>query len=137
MSITSSEGIFSKALEAQAEHLLSQIPKQDKVILLNHYPFFSQESPKRALKRGENLESLIRHHPNICLYLHGHTHRHSIANLQPDGLPIVLDSGSSCLKRGGSWNLIDLNENGCMVTPYFFSNSWEEQKPHEFVWQAT
>lgn len=132
--ITSSEGMFSKALEAQLEHLLGQIPEADKVILLNHYPFFKQEDSKRALKRGESLEKLLRRHSNIALYLHGHTHRHSIADLRPDGLPIVLDSGSCSLKNKGTWNLIDLDSAGCTVSTYHLENGWEMKSKQEFAW---
>ncbi len=134
--ITSSEGTFSKALEAQLEHLLGQIPKDDKIILLNHYPFFAQEDPKKALKRGEHLEKLLRRHSNISLYLHGHTHRHSIADLRPDGLPIVLDSGSCSLKNKGTWNLIDLEPAGCTVSTYHLKGSWEKENTQEFAWKT-
>jgi 3',5'-cyclic AMP phosphodiesterase CpdA len=127
--IRSSKGIFSNEQALRDE--LSKIPGN--VILLNHYPFFQQESPNRSLEGGEKLEQLLRDHPKIKLYLHGHTHRHSIADLQVDNLPIILDSGSCSLKRG-SWNLIDLAESGCQVTPYFWQNSWVAKESKEFVW---
>lgn len=132
--ITSSRGIFSYELERKLANLLSEIPKEEKIILLNHYPFFQQDIPKKLLERGEALESLIRHHPNIVLYLHGHTHRHSIANLRAYGLPIILDSGSCSQKQFGSWNLIDLNEVGCAITTYQWNNEWKEKNRQEFTW---
>ncbi|HSX13741.1 MAG TPA: metallophosphoesterase [Chlamydiales bacterium] len=128
--IRSSKGIFSNA--AQLEELLNQI--SGNVILLNHYPFFQQESKDRSLEGGEELEQLIRKHPKIKLYLHGHTHRHSIADLQVDNLPIILDSGS-CSLRKGSWNLIDLSEDGCNVTPYTWQNTWTAKEIKEFKWK--
>lgn len=128
----SARGIFSKEHELELETLLSQIP--GKVILLNHYPFFLQENVDRTLEGGEALEKLIRRHPNIILYLHGHTHRHSCADLRADNLPIVLDSGCCSLKHRGSWNLIDLTETGCNVSKYEWQGAWEPQETKEFVW---
>ena len=130
----SSRGRFTEDLEEKLETLLLKLPEMDKVILLNHYPFFEQDDPSKILERGEALEQLIRRHPKIALYLHGHTHRHSIADLRPSGLPIVLDSGSCGQKTCGHWNLIDLNETGCTVTAYQWKSKWEEKERQEFVW---
>lgn len=133
--LATSNGLFSKPMEEKLEHLLNVIPKEEKVILFNHYPFFQQEEKKRSLERSDALEKLIRNHPNIVLYLHGHTHRHSIADLQSNELPITLDSGSCCVTQGGSWNLIDLHEKGCSITPYSWNNQWENKKTQEFLWK--
>jgi 3',5'-cyclic AMP phosphodiesterase CpdA len=132
--IRSARGIFSKEHEFELEELLSQIP--GKVILLNHYPFFLQENIDRTLEGGEALERLIRRHPNIILYLHGHTHRSSCADLRIDHLPIVLDSGCCSLKQGGSWNLIDLSEDRCNITKYEWQGAWKPQETKEFVWTS-
>jgi 3',5'-cyclic AMP phosphodiesterase CpdA len=127
--IRSARGIFSnkEALEKQ----IAQIPGN--IILLNHYPFFQQESADRSLSGGEELEELIRRNPKIKLYPHGHTHRHSIADLRVDNLPIILDSGC-CSSKKGSWNLIDLTEEDCKVTPYFWQNGWKPSERKEFIW---
>lgn len=132
--IASSRGMFSKKLETKLEELLLQIPANEKIILFNHFPFFQQEDPKRILERGDALEQLIRRHPNIALYLHGHTHRHSVADLRSDGLPIILDSGSCCLKTTGSWNLIDLDDTKCCVTAYEWKSEWKQRNTKEFLW---
>lgn len=126
----SSNGIFST--EELLEKQLEQIPGN--VILLNHYPFFQQTSEKHSLLGGEKLEQLIRKYPKIKLYLHGHTHRHSIADLQVDNLPIILDSGS-CSHQRGSWNLIDITEDGCKITPYFWHNDWKAKDTKDFIWK--
>ncbi len=134
-SIFSSRGSFSTQQEAKLENLLLQIPKEDKILLLNHYPFFQQEHPKKILERGEALEALIRRDPRIVLYLHGHTHRHAIADLRPSGLPIVLDSGSCRQKVNGSWNLLDIEETKCAITAYRWNSEWEAQNKKEFIWK--
>ncbi len=128
--IRSARGLFSN--QAELKKQLSEI--NGNVILLNHYPFFQQESVDRNLQGGEKLEELIREHPNVKLYLHGHTHRHSMVDLQEDNLPIILDSGSCSLKKG-SWNLIDLTTASCNITPYFWENGWTTKETKEFLWK--
>lgn len=134
-SIFSSRGYFSTGQESKLQNLLLQIPREDKIILLNHYPFFKQEDPKKILERGEVLEDLIRKHPQIVLYLHGHTHRHAIADLRPSHLPIILDSGSCTQTIHGHWNLLDIEETKCTVTTYRWNSLWEEKDKKEFVWK--
>lgn len=131
---TSSRGMFSEELEQKLEEILSQIPKLDKIILFNHFPFFQQEDPKRTLERGDALQHVICKHPNIVLYLHGHTHRHSIADLRPNRLPIILDSGSCCQTANATWNLIDIETDRCFVTPYEWKSSWKPKETKEFLW---
>ena len=132
-SITSSRGLFSLTSEEKLREALSKIPSNDRIILLNHYPFFNQDDPKRSLTRASHLEALIQKYPNIALYLHGHTHRHSVADLRPSQLPIVLDSGS-CSMKSGTWNLIDIQEKGCSITPYQFDSRWSPKNTEVFAW---
>lgn len=130
----SSKGRFSKNLENRLENLLNEIPSEDKIVLFNHYPFFKQEVESHSLERAEALEQVLRKHPNIVLYLHGHTHRHSIADLRPSQLPIVLDSGSCAQTQTGTWNLIDLQDQGCTVSTYSWMPQWTQTKSQEFLW---
>ena len=132
----SSQGLLSEKLEAKLEESLTRIPKGDAVLLLNHYPFFRNDEPKRGLERGEALEKLIRRHPEIRLYLHGHTHRHTIADLQSNGLPIILDSGSCAQGPKGAWNLIDIEEKGCSVSAFrWIDGHWRKARSEEFAWR--
>ncbi len=128
-SLISSCGFFSTSQEDKLKELLNQIPKKDSILLLNHYPFFQNESPRKILKRGKALQNILSSHPNIRLYLHGHTHRHVIADLRASQLPIILDSGSITHERKSSWNLIDLKKEGCEVWPFF-------QGPAPGEWEA-
>jgi len=130
----SSKGRFSKNLESKLEKLLSEIPSKDKIVLFNHYPFFKQEASSHSLERGEALEEILRSRPNIVLYLHGHTHRHSVADLRPSGLPIILDSGSCAQTQKGTWNLIDLEEKSCTISTYSWLPQWTQTKSQEFSW---
>ncbi len=108
----SSRGLFSKEIEKHLRSLLQQIPPDDKIIVVNHFPFFQNESRRKILVRGEALQNVLKDFPNVKLYLHGHTHRRSVADLRENGLPIVIDCGSTGMGSKVSWNLIDLEKEG-------------------------
>ena len=131
----SSEGLFSDALERNLLEVLTLIPETDSIIMLNHYPFLLNDEPRRNLQRGPALEEILKKDHRIHLYLHGHTHRHTIADLQEAGLPIVLDSGSCAQGRKGAWNLIDLEKDGCKVSSYKWDHKWTKTRTEEFLWK--
>ncbi len=130
----SSEGIFSEKLQSYLEEVLQLIPKDDSILLLNHYPFFQNDAKRHNLIRGEALQHLLEKNPRIKMYLHGHTHRHTVANLQMSNLPIVLDSGSCAQGKKGAWNLIDLEDKGCTVSTYRWDHQWTKTRTEEFQW---
>jgi 3',5'-cyclic AMP phosphodiesterase CpdA len=113
--LLSSQGHFSPELEQKLEVALKEIPYDHHVILINHFPLFSNESFRKTLIRKEALRKLIERFPKVKLYLHGHTHRHTLADLRSSHLPIILDSGSASQKQGGTWNLIDITKQGCEI----------------------
>lgn len=129
---SSSEGLMSEALEQEITHALATLPPEQSVILFNHYPFLENDEEHRNLERSEALEALLRKHPQIRLYMHGHTHRNTIADLQPNNLPVVLDGGSSA---EGYWNLVDIDSKGCIVEAYQWDNSsWTPFRKEEILW---
>jgi 3',5'-cyclic AMP phosphodiesterase CpdA len=135
-SLFSSHGVFSEQIQAKLEHALSFLPPDQKIIMLNHFPFFDEEN-KNALHRADALRSILQRHKQIKLYLHGHTHRHIVADLRPSDLPIVIDSGCTAQKKGGTWNLIDITQEGCEVSAYKKGNAdnpWEMKSQSNFVW---
>lgn len=121
-SLVSSQGLFSPELEKALAKQLSKLPQNAQILLVNHFPLFQSQGPRRALKRGEALSQLVRRDPRIKLYLQGHTHLHTIADLRPSGLPIILDSGSATHKKDGSWHLLQLGEKRCDVESF----RWKE-----------
>ena len=133
-SLYSSRGLFSKSLETHLKRVLQELPSNEKIFVLNHYPFFQNDSPRRTLERGEILQQLLAGDPRVHLYLHGHTHRHTMADLQPNGLPVVLDCGSCAEVKKASWNLLELQSDRCTVTPYKWQKKWEPQLPREILW---
>lgn len=138
-SLTSSNGYFSPELEQKLEKALKEIPSDHHVILINHFPIFSNESPRKSLIRKDALKKQIEKFPKIKLFLHGHTHRHCIADLRNSNLPIFLDSGSTSQKEGGTWNLIDVTASGCEVEAFKNTNSdgyafWQPIMKTNFKW---
>jgi 3',5'-cyclic AMP phosphodiesterase CpdA len=133
-SLVSSNGFFFPALEEKLEKALHAIPHDDRVILINHFPIFSNESYRKSLIRKEALKNLLERSPKIKLYLHGHTHRHCIADLRSSRLPIFLDSGSTARKEGGTWNLIDITPSGCRVEVFKNTTFWEPTQTSTFKW---
>lgn len=108
--LMSSRGVFSKEIEKNLLALLGEIPKEDSIILVNHFPFLKAQKRKELLG-SERLVKIIKESPNIKIYLHGHTHKDGIFDLRNEHLPIVLDSGSSAHNLLGKWNLLEINSN--------------------------
>lgn len=131
----SSKGFFSSPLEERLRSLLSSLPKDAEIVLFNHYPFFRNDSPSRQLERSEALEQIVKTDRRIRAYLHGHTHRHTIADLQPSALPLVLDSGCIGSKLSSTWNLIDLKEEGCSIQGYRYNGTWTPFKQATIAWK--
>ncbi len=125
--ITSSNGIFSEKVECNLEEVLSLLPPNDSIFLLNHFPFFQNTKPTHRLIYGERLRAILERSPQIRFYLHGHTHRHTIADLRPSNLPIILDSGCAVQKSSATWNLIELKGSTSHVHAYHWTGA--EWKP--------
>lgn len=125
-----SVGFFSKKHEEYLAKVFETIPKDGHIICVNHFPFFQHEPPRRRLKRGGDLQAMLRKQENAAMYLHGHTHRHTLADVRANGLPLVMDSGSVSHKNYGTWNLLELTPNQCMLQVY----SYDKHAPHD--WKA-
>ncbi len=130
----SASGLFSEQTEKNLIELLSLIPAKDSILVLNHYPFSQNDLPRRTLRRGPELEVIVSKDTRIKAYLQGHTHKHSIANLQSSGLPVVLDSGCCADTRKGSWNLLTIDDHGIQIDAYFWTNGWELARTEKFAW---
>ncbi|MGH2612689.1 MAG: metallophosphoesterase family protein [Rhabdochlamydiaceae bacterium] len=119
-----STGYFNLKTEQTLDHLLQNLPSEDQVLLVNHFPFFQHESPRKRLVRGPALQKLIEKYPQIKIYCHGHTHRRCIAPLKSSGLPLILDPGSTPHRKNGGWHLIDLKEKSVAIQYYEWSTTW-------------
>lgn len=129
--LTSSNGFFSPVVEENLKNLLKKIDPKESILLVNHFPFFQHDKPHRRLIRGEKLRSILSMHRNVQLYLHGHTHRRTIADLRPNKLPLILDSGSTG-HREGSWNLMELDATSLNLTAHTWDNGWKPTERQTF-----
>lgn len=131
-------GVFSSEIEQNLRKTLNSIPKEHHILLMNHFPLFKQPSPRNTLQGHEALRALLEEFPNVRFYLHGHTHRHCIADLRPNNLPIILDSGSTAHHQKGTWNLIEIASNGGLVETYRLDPSreghWHPEGQCQFTW---
>ncbi len=132
-SIISSRGYFSKNLEKKLKNTLKKFSPSDKIILVNHFPFFEHESPRKKLVRSHALRKIIQNNDNIKFYLHGHTHSHIVADLRENHLSIVLDSGCISHKEKGRWNLLNLQQESCDIDVFQCDNTnWKKIKEFHF-----
>lgn len=127
-----STGLFSETIESHLRKVLSLIPSSHSAIVVNHFPFFQYETPRRRLHRGDALRQVLEEYASkVKLYLHGHTHRHTVADLRVSNLPIILDSGSVSYRHHGTWNLLLLDKNSCELQA--FSSTQTRHKHLEHV----
>ena len=131
----SSQGLFSEELEEKLEKVLQTIPSSARILIANHFPFFQYVHPRNILKRGMALHDVLKRWPKIQLYLHGHTHIHTTADLRIDNLPIILDSGSSSDAKIGTFNLLDIDSEKMDLNVYKIQKgSWKESEKNTFYW---
>lgn len=133
--LVSSRGLFSEEVEKKLLEILELIPKDNNIILANHFPFRMANSPRKALKRANVLKKILISHPNIKLFLHGHTHHHNIFDLRKKGQPIVLDSGSAAHNLVGKWNLLELDSTSCKVKVFDWikkEGSWHKTEEKNY-----
>jgi 3',5'-cyclic AMP phosphodiesterase CpdA len=128
--ITSSRGLFSEKLEHNLSSVLSSISSNRNVLLINHFPLFEHDHPSKIMERAPRLRELLKRFSNVQLYLHGHTHSHCIADLRSNGLPIIVDSGSTAHSSRGTWNLLELSAQQMKIQSFkkifepFSNHSW-------------
>lgn len=121
---TQSIGRFSRAIEARLKEALSHIEKDAKIVVAGHFPFDPFLIPSVHLERGSHLRSILDNDPRVLAYIHGHRHNQEITKR---GHLWVADSGSISISRKSSFNLIELKDSTCLITPYRLQNaSWRE-----------
>lgn len=131
-----STGRYTEEHDQTLRALLSEIPKEDFIILMNHFPLFHHEHPSRVMYGAELLRKTLSLYPNIKLYLHGHTHKQCIADLRGNHLPIVIDSGSASHVKRGSYNRIEIYQNGCVIDTFIPDEHclWNPSKTVSYTW---
>ncbi|MDN3506777.1 MAG: metallophosphoesterase [Simkaniaceae bacterium] len=136
-SLISSQGHFSEEIEKNLINALKEIPEGDNVILVNHFPIFCNDSEKKQLEGKEQLKDLMAKNPQIFLYLHGHTHRQTVADLRGSDLPIISDSGSTPLRKNGACHLLTIGDNTVQLNVYRYNTEWMQTEAHAFTHDKT
>lgn len=121
-------GIFNQEIERELERVLAEIPQGARVILGNHFPLYPTNRPMHDLQGAEQLQALLKRHPEVKLYLHGHDHGHYVKDKRDEGLPLVFNCGSAA-HITGSFYLFELHEEECLVQHMLF-----QKKKGEFSW---
>ncbi len=135
--LTSSQGHFHPKTEKALQKILSSLPQQENILVMNHFPLFEQEKPQKSLLRVGELRALLSSYPNVRFYLHGHTHIHCLADLRPSHYPIILDSGSLSKIKNGSWNLLDLTSKSASIQVFrqpSRPSEWQVSEANSFQW---
>lgn len=120
---TQSTGLFAPETQENLLALLSTLPSNTSIIMASHFPY-DYLKPRAELTRGEHLKKIVTNNPKIRIYMHGHRHKHRIEEGE-NGL-LTIDSGCISLTNESSFNLLELNQEECIITLYSYQNStWE------------
>lgn len=133
-SLISSQGLFSEMAEQNLEKALNEIPKSARVILLNHFPFFQNDPKIKLLQRAPALKNLLQKHRNVRLYLHGHTHRQTLADLSTSNLPIISDSGSTVHRAHGACHILTPGKDAIDIAVFRYQDHWKKTDAKKFIW---
>ena len=102
--------------------------------MLSHFPFFCADTLRKQLIGRRNLKAILEKY-TVALFLHGHTHNQTIANLYPE-LPIVLDSGSCSHVKRGSFHILQLSKNSVELSVYtHHQKPWQVEKKASFFFR--
>ncbi|MCH9608878.1 MAG: 3',5'-cyclic adenosine monophosphate phosphodiesterase CpdA [Chlamydiales bacterium] len=139
-SLLLSNGVFTPEMDAVLDQTLRSIPATDRVIIANHFPLFPSGRASHDTERGEALQEVLKKYPNVVLYLHGHDHEPYIIDHQNEGHPLVLNAGSCAHQPDGTFYLIELERESCLVERLLFTKKNDElfwsidlQKHYEFL----
>ncbi|NGX45365.1 MAG: 3',5'-cyclic adenosine monophosphate phosphodiesterase CpdA [Chlamydiae bacterium] len=133
-SLISSQGMFSESIEQSLEKALEAIPKSARIILLNHFPFFQHDPKIKQLLRAPALKSLLQRHRNVRLYMHGHTHRQTLADLATSNLPIISDSGATVHRSHGACHIITPGKDAVDIAVFLYEDQWTKKDAKNFRW---
>lgn len=124
-------GYFTKAIHKELRDILESLPKDENVIIANHFPLYPTSHPLRDLQGAEALQTLLKNYPSVKIYLHGHEHTPYLREARSQGLPLVCNSGST--SHHGTFYLLTLSPDSCLAERIVYHpssgwNSLEEKK---------
>lgn len=121
-----SSGLFSENTERHLAELLSSC--KENILLLNHFPFFQHDSPRKRLFRGDRLQEILKKFSNVKIYCHGHTHRGCLADLRLASLPLVFDSGSAVFGQNGRFHQMEIVKDELVTDVFEWKEAWHKEK---------
>ncbi len=129
-SVFFSHGYFSKEMEENVLSALKKIPPDDHAIMANHFPLFGTGNFRHDLKGKEQLQKILRKHPQVKLYLHGHDHIYSTIDRREEGYPLVHNPGSCTDAKEKSFSLLELrgHHEVTIEKVQWNGSQWEQQK---------
>lgn len=133
-SLVMSTGLFPEELEQRLISALEKIPKGKRVMILSHFPFFCNETLRKRLIRRKALKAQMEKY-DVSIFMHGHTHNQTIANLYPE-LPLILDAGSCSYVKRGTFHIMDLGKDSVDVSVFCSTNlQWHEVRKESFSFE--
>jgi 3',5'-cyclic AMP phosphodiesterase CpdA len=108
-------GLFSTKIEESFNRILSSIPKGTKIIVANHFPVETELPDRKSLYRRNELYQLLKRHPQVEFYLHGH--HHTCLFSKKDSFQIV-DPGSLTRRGDANFIVIDKSKESLKIEVY-------------------
>lgn len=122
-SLLKSNGCYFPQMHDPLFKMLSEIPRDQNVIIGNHFPLFPSGRESHDTERGEWLAALLKQFPNVKLYLHGHDHEPYIIDRRSEGYPLTLNAGSCAHQPDGTFYVIELSDTSAVVERLLFTQT--------------
>lgn len=105
-----SQGLYTMSHDIELNRILEKNNPKKLTLVVNHFPLFQCDTKNRSLLGSRLLVDTLKSFEGTTLYLSGHTHRSSLADLRKSSLPILADSGSLSMRKRPTFTAIEFNK---------------------------
>lgn len=124
-------GLFTQEMGERLKRLLANIPTHERVMVANHFPLICTRRC-HELKGAALLQDILCTFPQVKLYLHGHDHLPYV--IEPQGLPLIINAGSTTSLKEGGFFLIDMGKERCTLTRIRLKrDGWEKGEAKTYL----